>query len=130
MSFVVVAFVALLVFFYVSSNRRARLMWLKKLDLLGRWHWQEGDEALILTGQRDRGEFQEVHGATTLRGRWRIQGHFLYLVYMEEGTKAVSIEKQFDLHYFKPGNIGLENASGERRVYVKETSNVVSLNKH
>ncbi len=130
MSFVVVVFVALLAFFYVSSTRRARQMWLKKLDLLGRWHWQEGDCALVLTGQRDGGEFQEHRDGEVLRGRWRIQGHFMYLVYVAEDTKAVTAEQRFDLHFFKPGNIGLENDSGERRVYVKETSNVVSLNKH
>lgn len=128
MSFFVVVGVAALVFFYVTANRRARQSWLQKLDLIGRWHWQEGDGELLLHGRPDKGEFELREDNTVQRGRWRLQGHFLHLEYAQ-GPKQDQAER-FDLHYFKPGNIGLQDADGTRRVYSKETSNVVPLRNH
>lgn len=130
MSFVVVLVVATLVFFYVSSTRKARRQWLGKLDLPGRWHWQQGNGVLVLTGQAGKGEFEFRDQGVVKRGRWQVHGHFLHLAHIKEDSRPVNLEEKFDLHFFKPGNIGLEDGDGIRRVFVKETSNVVPLKSH
>ena len=135
MSLVVVLLVGALAFLYVTSNRRARKDWIRKLDLKGRWHWQDGDATLVLTGGEDRGQFELREGGRVRRGFWQMQGHFLCLQHSKRADGngkevAANLQERLDLHFFKPGSIGLEDEKGQRRVYVKETSNVVQLKSH
>ena len=54
---IVVGLVALGIFLYLRSTKLAKDNWLKKLDLPGLWHWQDGKATLTLTGGLDRGRF-------------------------------------------------------------------------
>ncbi len=133
MSVLVSVAIAFVVFLYVRMNRQARQNWLQKLDLPGRWQadrneGQEGKEGkegqapleLTLNGALDRGNFALQQGDTVRRGTWRLSGHTLIL-YSEQA------EQSFDLHLFKPGNIGLEESEGVRHVLHKAADNVVPL---
>jgi hypothetical protein len=119
MSMIVVAGVALLAFLYVRANRRARQKWLTQLDLPGTWHWEQGDAELRLSGYVDRGDFVLREAGTSTSGTWSLRGNTLKLNGLAE----------YDLQFFKPGSIGLEprDAPEARRIYVKQTSNVVPL---
>lgn len=122
MSVLVVIAVTALVVFYVRASRKARAQWLTKLDLLGCWQWDSGDESLTLVGTPGEGTFARVTGAQTVRGEWRLHGHDLYLV-----TQAGA--QRYDLRLFRPGCIGLKDASGQGRVYEKAGDNVVPLHR-
>ena len=43
---IVVGVVALGIFLYLRSTKLAKDNWLKKLDLPGLWHWQDGKATL------------------------------------------------------------------------------------
>lgn len=130
MSLIVVVAVSVLVFLYVRTSRRARQAWLEKLDLPGRWRCgqdtpdgtgaDDGAVELLLQGKADSGAFVLQEGQTAWRGEWRLVGHVLHLT-------GAGREQHLDLHYFKPGSIGLENEEGVRRLYNKATTNVVPL---
>lgn len=124
MPLLVVILVACLVlgFVVVSSNRKARKAWLAKLDLPGTWHWQQGDGQLSLNGSYDRGTFVLTEADQESTGDWALEGNVLHL-------DSASGRQSYDLHYFKAGSIGLEDSNGERKVYSKETSNVVPLHR-
>jgi hypothetical protein len=128
MSFVMAAVVALGVFFYIKGTRAARQQWLRKLDLPGQWQAEYHDEqgsparrlALTLQGQLEAGNFVLQADDGSWRGQWQLRGHVLHL--QGEGrTQAL------DLHFFSPGNIGLEDDKGVRRVYTRTVDNVVPL---
>lgn len=123
MSLLLVVAVGVLVFGYVRLNRRARLAWLTKIDLPGRWHWEQGQDTLTLNGQVDRGRFIRVEEGRQVEGDWRLQGHILELQVNGDVTR-------FDLQFFQSGKIGLQDESGKRRLYLKERSNVVSMADH
>lgn len=119
-SFLLVVVVALGAFFYMRASRGARQKWLVKLDLPGRW-LSEADgqvEELRLQGGLEKGEFVRIRDSQEERGVWKLSGHYLHL---NQG------EERYDLHLFKPGQIGLEDDAGRRRVYEKVTDNVVPL---
>jgi hypothetical protein len=127
MPLLVVLAVSVVVFMYVRFTRLSRQAWLTKLDLPGRWRRQTGDEAaeeveqeLLLQGKKDRGEFVLTDGNGVWRGQWQLIGHTLHL-------RGAGRQRALDLHYFKPGNIGLENETGVRELYSKATTNVVPL---
>lgn len=126
MSLLVVLAVAFIVFLYVRMTRKARREWLQKLDLPGRWLADSGNEntdsitELMLTGQLDGGEYVLQQGGAVQRGQWRLAGHTLTM--SGDGSS-----QSFDLHLFKAGNIGLEDASGARHVLLKAADNVVAL---
>jgi hypothetical protein len=126
MSLLVVIGVSLAVFLYVRSTRRARRIWLRKLDLPGRWCLQtqasqaDTSRELTLHGELDHGDFVYQVDGTRQSGQWRLTGHMLTLT----GERAT---QTFDLHFFKAGNIGLEDNSGARLVFNKLGSNVVPL---
>jgi hypothetical protein len=119
-SFLVVIAVTVLVVVFVRSSRKQRAQWLQKLDLLGRWQWDSGDETLTLSGALDHGTFVREVERSQVRGDWQLVGHELRLV-SQDGTET------FDLRLFRPGCIGLEDASGRGRVYEKTSDNVVPL---
>ena len=120
MPLLVVVAVAGLVFFYVRVTRRARERWLAQLDLLGNWHWRDGDARLSFSGARDQGRFELLDAGQTWRGEWRLQGHELRLM-------APDRVESMDLNLFKAGQIGLEDERGVRRVFNKSSDNVVRL---
>ena len=143
MSLLVTAFVILLVFFYLRSNRTARLQWFKKLDLPGRWVLDHGEGAIDEAGNskkanevfelylvaanrhKSEGTFNLQHDLTsispqTLEGRWQLVGHTLTL-------DAADTQLKFDLHLFQTGLIGLEPEHGERILIRKQANNVVPL---
>lgn len=131
MSLLVVVLIAGLVFFYVRGTRQARLGWLRKLDLPGRWLAvpAEGDtadeagdaEELILKGQIAQGDYVWVQQGKIQQGRWRVSGSQLELQQSGETSQVL------DLHLFKPGQIGLEDQEGRRRLFHKALDNVVPL---
>ncbi|MGK0225140.1 MAG: hypothetical protein ACI9ON_004400 [Limisphaerales bacterium] len=133
MPLLVVILVAAIVLTYFHMTRKARLAWLAKLDLPGLWRWQQGNGQLVLSGRLQGGTFVLTEGRDKdqdqgnwlgdASGTWSVQGHKLVLT----SKQATHI---LDLQLFSPGNIGLEREAGERRIYVKETSNVVPLTRH
>ena len=124
MSLLVVVAIAFVVFLYVRMNRQARQNWLEKLDLPGRWLADSAEQSdaleLTLSGALDRGNYALQRGDVIHRGTWRLVGHTLTL----SGDDA---EQVFDLHLFKQGHIGLEEADGVRHVLHKAADNVVPL---
>ncbi len=123
MSFLVVILVTAGVYFYVRSTRVARQNWLRKLDLPGRWQLQSdaADEGeLILNGGLDKGDYTRLFAGKREQGRWQLNGHTLTF---EGGAKSQS----FDLHFFKTGQIGLEDPNGIRRIYSKQATNIIPL---
>ena len=121
-SVVVVGIVALLAYLYVRNVRGARRHWLRKLNLTGHWHGDQGDVELHFTGQLDQGAVRRVTAQHSVEGAWQLRGHTLVLRFAET-------TEQYDLSYFKAGSIGLENEQGVRQVFVKETDNVVRLDR-
>jgi hypothetical protein len=126
----VVAFVAMCIYFYMRSKHLAKVGWLKRLDLPGVWQWQDGEAALILSGSNDQGTFVATEGTAdslanaqkTVRGEWRLVGHELTLA-------ASGFNQTLEVTLYQPGSIGLEDESGVRRAYAKESKNVVPLRK-
>ena len=133
MPLLVVILVAAVVLTYIHMTRKARMAWLSKLDLPGLWHWQQGDGQLVLSGRLQGGTFvlteqtdksqDQANWLGDASGSWSVQGHKLVLT-SKQATHVL------DLQLFSPGNIGLEREAGERRIYIKETSNVVPLTRH
>lgn len=128
MQMVVVAFVAICIFLYMRSKQTARQKWLQRLDLPGLWRWQEGKATLTLTGGYDRGRFAAVEpgdptGAQRqIEGDWQLSGHQLKL-------SAPGYAQTLSVTLYQPGSIGLEDETGARRAYQKQSSNVVPLNR-
>ncbi|MEM9622286.1 MAG: hypothetical protein AAF993_11585, partial [Pseudomonadota bacterium] len=122
MSLLVVVVVAALVFFYVRATRRARLAWLQKLALPGRWLAEVPEasatagadpvEELILKGEISGGDYIWLReDQSQQRGEWRVSGNNLELC--RDGDAS----EMLDLHLFKPGQIGLEDKAGHRRIF-------------
>ena len=129
MSFLVVVGVALVAFIYISTTRKARQAWLAKVSLPGQWYCEEDYASLSLQGEFDAGEFVRRERGFEQRGSWRLSGHSLHLKFTAGEGKDLR-EEIYDLHFFKSGSIGLQNADGVRRLYSKEVSNVVPLRRH
>ena len=124
---IVVGVVALGIFWYMRSTKQAKDNWLKKLDLPGLWHWQDGKATLTLTGGLEQGRFvateqREDEGDRVVEGEWQLIGHRLEL-------RAPGYHQILDLTLYQPGSIGLEDETGIRRAYTKESTNVVPLKK-
>lgn len=119
---VVVGVVALGIYLYMRSTRLAKEKWLKKLDLPGLWHWHEGEATLTLTGGYERGRFVAREVEKVIEGEWRLSGHKLVL-------QAPGYRQSLDVTLYQAGSIGLEDETGIRRAYTKESSNVVPLKK-
>ncbi len=107
-------------FLYLRATRQARRAWVERMDLPGRWRWQAGEAELVLHGSREKGNFELIENDRIWRGVWQLRGQSLLLTSDER-------EELLDLHFFKPGSIGLEDTTGVRRLFAKETSNVVPL---
>ncbi len=120
MSFVVVLIVAGAVFLYLRATRQARAAWIERIDLPGRWQWQGGDAELVIHGKGSNGQFELNENGQTWRGSWRLRGHALLLASDDR-------QELLDLHFVKPGSIGLEDTTGVRRLFAKVSTNVVPL---
>ena len=122
-AFVTIAIVALVIV-YFRMNTRARRRWLRQLDLVGQWHWEQGDGSLVLSGRLDKGMVVRTDSGVQQSGRWRLEGHTLFLFFTDAPKDA---PERYDVRLFKPGQIGLEDDSGKRRIYLKSSQNVVVL---
>ena len=121
-SLLVLLAVTVLCVLWIRGAQRSRVQWLARLALPGRWQWRDHDGALELEGDLDRGRyrFQEPQGEEV--GSWSLQGHELVLE-PADGRPGTRL----DLRLFEDGLIGLDGPGRERRVYVKQRSNVVPL---
>ena len=126
MPLLVTTIVIVLVFVYLQMNRRARLRWVREIDLPGLWHEQDSGSSRIprelrLLGGIAKGDYRLLEGERERRGQWRFQGDQLLLT-PEQGEVEV-----FVLRLFKPGQISLQAAGGEARLFHKQADNVVSM---
>ena len=116
----VVTLVALAAVVWLRGARRNRLAWLRKLNLPG--HWQSETGVLHFSGNGGAGTYILTEGATKEQGRWNLQGHDLILT-----PDAEESAKRYDLRLFKPGKIGIDGPGLTRRIYQRQTDNVVPL---
>lgn len=121
--------VAVLVILWLRSMRRARLDWIRSLDLVGQWDLDTSDESaegsqgearsLTLSGGPVSGPYVARDGDTTYRGRWSLSGNRLSLE--PEGGRAA----HYDLRAFGAGRIGIDGPGRQREIYVKRDDNVI-----
>lgn len=106
-------------------ERRQR--WLQRLALPGSWRgYQDGVEyCLELRGDIRGGQYREVEhgpqGERTERGDWRVVGHNLEFRADSGATSSC------ELRLFETGRIGLHGPGRERRIYIRESDNIVPL---
>lgn len=117
--------------FWVRGVRRNRERWLRRLALPGSWQAEEGEEhRLEFTGGPARGDYRSVRDPDTApapsveHGRWQLRGHNLILT--PDGPNE---ERVLDLRFFESGKIGLQAEHEGARVYRKQATNVVPLQK-
>jgi hypothetical protein len=111
-------------FMWVKRTRAARERWLSKLALPGVWQCDapNGPWVLEFAGEASSGRYIERSGRATERGSWRLLGNAIELE-SESGTRT------YDLRLFDNGSIGIDGPGRERRIYVRQRSNVVPLRK-
>jgi hypothetical protein len=112
------------VFVWVKRTRAARDRWIARLSLPGMWQCDapNGPAMLEFTGDPTSGHFIERSGRATERGRWRLLGSRIELE-SDNGTRI------YELRLFENGSIGIDGPGRERRIYVRQRSNVVPLRK-
>ncbi len=121
-SLLVVMVVTALCITWVRASRRNRQRWLARLDLPGRWEWQDHAGTLELEGELDQGRYCFSESGNEEQGRWWLQGHELVL--QPEGGGDVNA---LDVRLFEEGKIGIHGPGRERRIYIKQRANVVPL---
>ena len=126
MPLLVTTLVIVLVFVFLRMNRQARLRWLRQVDLPGLWHEQDSGSArtpreLRLLGSIATGDYRLLEGEHEQRGQWRLQGDELLLTPEQGEVEA------FSLRLFKSGQISLQGAEGDARLFHKKVDNVVSM---
>ena len=126
MPLLVTTLVIVLVFVFLRMNRQARLRWLRQVDLPGLWHEQDSGSArtpreLRLLGSIATGDYRLLEGEHEQRGQWRFQGDELLLTPEQGEVEA------FSLRLFKSGQISLQGAEGDARLFHKQADNVVSM---
>ena len=129
MSLVVVIGAAVLAYVYIKTNRQARVRWLNKVALPGRWMLETTDEvahqttsSVVFSGNASSGSFRSQGVFEFEHGLWEVQGHTLVLNPAGRPDFA-----EFELHLFKPGQIGIEKQDGTRLLLSKQANNVVAL---
>jgi hypothetical protein len=107
---------------WVRRTRVARDRWIARLALPGVWQCDapNGPWILEFAGDLTSGRYIERSGRATERGRWRLIGNSIELD--AETTKQV-----YQLRLFENGSIGVDGPGRERRIYVRQKSNVVPL---
>ena len=121
-SFLVVMLVAALCVTWVRAFRRRRRHWLARLDLPGRWEWQDHAGSLELEGDFDQGRYRFVETGSEEQGRWSLRSHELVLQPDDGGALST-----LDVRFFEEGKIGIHGPGRERRIYVKQRGNVIPL---
>ena len=128
-SLLVVIGVACVVVLWVKGARKNRQRWLARLDLPGVWHWQPSDTdesgaagSLELGGGLSSGTYRLVEADVEEAGDWALKGHTLSL--SPTGAERVG---HYEIRFFDEGKIGIDGPGRERRIYVKERTNVVPL---
>ena len=121
--------VAVLVILWLRSMRRARMDWIRSLDLVGQWDLDTSNESaegsqgearsLTLSGGPVSGPYVARDGDTIYRGRWSLSGNRLSLE--PEGGRAA----HYDLRGFGAGRIGIDGPGRQREIYVKRDDNVI-----
>ncbi len=111
-------------YLWAIRTRAARERWIARLALPGVWQTDtpSGVCALEFVGDPAAGHFIERTGRAIERGRWRLLGNALELE-SEAGTR------RYELRLFDNGSIGIDGPDRERRIYVRQRSNVVPLRK-
>ena len=118
--------VAVVVLRWVRATKRARVEWLRAVNLIGRWERQAEDgngqaRSLTFTGDLAAGGYAAKDGETVEKGDWLLRGHTLTL------SPAEGDSTEFDLRLFQPGKIGLDGPGREREIYVRSSDNVIPL---
>ncbi len=123
-SFLLIAIIGYAAFVWVKRTRAARERWISRLALLGAWQSDapNGPWVLEFAGDLTSGRYIERSGRATERGSWRLLGNAIELE-SENGTRT------YDLRLFENGSIGIDGPGRERRIYVRQRSNVVPLRK-
>lgn len=119
-SLLIVIAVALVAVVWIRGVRRNRFVWLKKLNLPGRWRCADGE--LALEGELNGGRYRLKDGGRDEAGRWLLEGNDLLLI----SDKSAGTTRH-SLHYFAPGKIGIHGPGLPRRVYERVLDNVVPL---
>lgn len=124
--YLVLAAVVVVAFLWLGSARRARLNWVRALDLVGQWDLDASADAsngearsLSLSGGPLAGPYAARDGDTTYRGTWRLTGATLTLE--PAGGRAA----QYELRLFGAGRIGIDGPGRQRETYVKRDDNVI-----
>ncbi|MEM7079159.1 MAG: hypothetical protein AAF513_11075 [Pseudomonadota bacterium] len=123
LSLLLVIVVAMAAYGYVRTTRAARQRWLQKLALPGVWHAEEGIDVLELQGELSGGSYVWSQAQARVQGHWHLTGHKLTL-HAQDGVCST-----YDVHLFRQGYIGLEDAAGQRLLLARHTDNVVPLHK-
>jgi len=121
-SLLVLLVVTLLCFTWLRAAQRNRRHWISQLDLPGRWLWEGHEGVLELSGDLDAGLYRFIEPGGDETGRWSLRGHELLLDPDDGGSAS-----RLDLRMFEEGKIGLHGPRRQRRIYVKQRSNVVPL---
>ncbi len=124
-SFLLLAIIVSAAYTWVKRTRAARERWISRLALPGVWQCDapNGPWVLEFAGDQTSGRYIERSGRATERGSWRLSGNAIELT-SDNGTRT------FDLRLFENGSIGIDGPGRERRIYVRQRSNVVPLRKH
>jgi hypothetical protein len=128
-SLLVVIGIACIAALWVNGARKNRQRWLARLDLPGVWHWQPSDSAepgvrgsLELSGGLSSGTYRLVEPDVEESGNWSLEGHTLQMI--PTGADGAG---RYEIRFFDEGKIGIDGPGRERRIYVKERTNVVPL---
>ena len=123
-SFLLLVILVAAAFMWVKRTRAARERWITRLALPGVWQSDasNGPWVLEFAGDPTSGRYIERSGRATERGSWRLTGNAIELE-SENGTRT------YDLRLFENGSIGIDGPGRERRIYVRQRSNVVPLRK-
>ena len=120
------AAVVVVAFLWLRSARRARLNWVRALDLIGQWDLDATADgstgearSLTLSGGPLAGPYVARDGDTIYRGTWRLTGVTLTLE--PAGGRAA----QYELRLFGAGRIGIDGPGRQREIYVKRDDNVI-----
>jgi hypothetical protein len=111
-------------YLWVKRTRAARERWIARLSLPGVWQCDapNGPWVLEFVGEPTSGRYIEQSGRATERGRWRLLGGEIELE-SDAGTRS------YQLRLFENGSIGIDGPGRERRIYVRQRSNVIPLRK-
>jgi len=123
-AFLLLLIVATAGYLWVKRTRAARERWIERLALPGVWQCDTpgGPSVLEFGGEPTSGRYIEQFGRATERGRWRLLGNAIELE-SDDGTRT------YQLRLFENGSIGIDGPGRERRIYVRQRSNVVPLRK-